>query len=78
MHLNGNSCVVLADKHAPLGKLPKRFPFAPAQAAAAKATKVTKRRQGSRRHKQPATNLFLQSTVKIPAECRYLFQSITM
>lgn len=78
MHLNSRSCVVRADKHAPLSKLPGKFPFAQTQAAAAKATKATKRRQGGRRHKQPAPNLFLQSTVKIPAECSHLFQSITM
>lgn len=78
MHLNSRSCVVRADIHAPLSKLPGKFPFAQTQAAAAKATKATKRRQGGRRHKQPAPNLFLQSTVKIPAECSHLFQSITM
>lgn len=78
MHLNSHSCVVQAEKLAPLSKLPARFLFAQTQAAAAKATKATKRRQGGRRHKQPAPNLFLQSTVKIPAECSHLFQSITM
>lgn len=44
------------------------FPFAPTQTTAARATKATKRWQGGSRHEQPAPNLFLQSTVKIPAE----------
>lgn len=82
MHVCACICMVAAglvraDKHAPLSKLPGRFLFAPTRATAAKATKATKRRQGGRRHKQPASNLFLRSTVKIPAECSYLFQSIT-
>lgn len=77
MGMNGCSCVVQADKHAPLSKLLERFPFAPKQDTSAKATKATKRWQGGRRHKQPAPDLFLQSTVKIPEECSYHIQSIT-
>lgn len=51
--------------------------FAPAEAAAAKAAKTTKRGWDGRKHKQSASNLLLQSTLKIPTERSYLFQSIT-
>lgn len=58
--------------------LPERVPFASTQATAARDSRDTEQQQCGRRRKQPVSNLFLQSTVKIPAECSHLSQSCTM
>lgn len=72
MHLYGHSYVFRAEKHAS----PWVISFAQTQPAAAKAAKATKRRQDGRKRNQPASNLLLLTTVKIPVESSYLSQSI--
>lgn len=51
--------------------------FCSTTGSSAKTTKATRLQRG-RRHKKPVSNLLLQSTVKIPVEHSYRFQSITM
>lgn len=57
--------------------LPERFPFTFIQATPARDSRDTEQQCG-RRRKQPVSNLFLQSTVKIPAERSHLSQSCSM
>lgn len=58
--------------------LPESFPFAFIQATAARDSRDTEQQQCGRRRKQPVSNLFLQSTVKISAERSHLSQSCSM